>query len=59
LWVVVATLALGSQPRLKLQQELSCKVANQEKDPGVTSHALQSAKSVREWTFTFPSELPL
>jgi hypothetical protein len=35
-----------------------CKVASQEKDSGVTSHAFESAKSVREWTFTLPSELP-
>jgi hypothetical protein len=26
---------------------------------GITSHALGSAKSVREWTLTLPSELPL
>jgi hypothetical protein len=31
----------------------------QTKDPGVTSHAPGSAKSVREWTLTHPSELPL
>ncbi len=30
----------------------------QEGDSGVTSHALGSAKSVREWTLTLPSELP-
>jgi hypothetical protein len=34
------------------------KGAGQEEDPGVTSHALRSAKSVRESAFTFPSELP-
>jgi hypothetical protein len=36
-----------------------CKVAGQEGDLGVTSHAPRSVKSVREWTFTLPSELPL
>ncbi len=35
----------------------NCKVAGQEKEPGVTSHALGSAKSVRGWTLTLPSEL--
>jgi hypothetical protein len=35
-----------------------CKVAGQMGDPGVTSHAPGSAKSVRESTLTFPSELP-
>jgi hypothetical protein len=35
------------------------KVADQEGDPGVTSHAPGSGKSVREWTLTLPSELPL
>jgi hypothetical protein len=34
-----------------------CKVAGQDKDPKVTSHAPKSAKSVREWTVTFPNEL--
>ncbi len=34
------------------------KVAGQEKDYGVTSHAHGSAKSVREWTLTLLSELP-
>jgi hypothetical protein len=34
------------------------KVASQEGDLRVTSHALGSAKSVREWTLTLPSELP-
>jgi hypothetical protein len=36
-----------------------CKVTGQEGNPGVTSHAPGSAKSVREWTLTLPSELPL
>ncbi len=35
-----------------------CKVAGQEKDLGVISHAPESAKSVREWTLTLTSELP-
>jgi hypothetical protein len=35
-----------------------CKVVSQEEDLGVTSHAPKSAKSVRESTFTFPSDLP-
>jgi hypothetical protein len=35
-----------------------CKVASQEKNPGITSHVLGSAKSVREWTLTLPNELP-
>jgi hypothetical protein len=39
----VATLALGSRPR-----QGGCKVAGQEGDPGVTSHAPGNAKSVRE-----------
>jgi hypothetical protein len=34
------------------------KVAGQEGDSGVTSHAPGGAKSVREWTLTLPSELP-
>jgi hypothetical protein len=34
------------------------KAMGQEEDPGVTSHALGSAKSVRAWTLTLPSELP-
>jgi hypothetical protein len=34
------------------------KGAGQEEDSRVTSHAPGSAKSVRESTFTFPSELP-
>jgi hypothetical protein len=34
-----------------------CKVAGQEGDPKVTSHAPESAKSVREWALTLPSEL--
>jgi hypothetical protein len=38
-----ATLALGSQPRQR-----GCKVASLIVDPEVTSHALGSAKSVRE-----------
>jgi hypothetical protein len=39
----VATLAFGSQPR-----QGGCKVAGLIVDPGVTSHAPGSAKSVRE-----------
>jgi hypothetical protein len=35
------------------------KVAGQEGDLGVTPHAPKSAKSVRELTFSLPSELPL
>jgi hypothetical protein len=35
-----------------------CKVAGQEGDSGVTSHAPGSAKSVREWTLTLINELP-
>ncbi len=34
-----------------------CKVAGQEGDLGVTSHALESAKNARESTLTLPSEL--
>ncbi len=30
----------------------------QEGSPGVTSHVPESAKNVREWTFTLPNELP-
>ncbi len=37
----------------------ACKVAGQMGGPRVISHALGSAKSVREWTLTLPSELPL
>jgi hypothetical protein len=33
-----------------------CKVAGQEGNPGITSHALGNAK---EFAFTLPSELPL
>ncbi len=36
----------------------ACKVASQEGSPGITSHALGNAKSVREWTLKLPSELP-
>jgi hypothetical protein len=53
----VTTLILGSWPR-----QGGCKVAGQEGGPWVSSHALESAKSarsVREWTLTLPSELPL
>jgi hypothetical protein len=50
----VATLALGSQPR-----QGGCKVMGQEGGPRVTSHVPGSAKSVKEWTFTLPSVLPL
>jgi hypothetical protein len=35
------------------------KVVGQEEDPEVTSLAPGSAKGVREWTLTLPSELPL
>jgi hypothetical protein len=49
----VATLALGSRPK-----QGGCKVAGQEGDLGVTSHAPESAKCVRAWTLTFPKELP-
>jgi hypothetical protein len=35
-----------------------CKVTGQVGDPRVTSHALGSAKNVRESTLTLPSELP-
>ncbi len=35
-----------------------CKVAGQEKDLGITSHAPGNAKNVREWTLTLPHELP-
>jgi hypothetical protein len=51
--LIVATLALGSRPR-----QGNCKVVGLVVDPGVTSHAPGSAKSVREWTLTLPSELP-
>jgi hypothetical protein len=53
---IVATLAFS----LRLRQG-SWEVAGLEVDPRVTSHApgsAKSAKSVREWTFTLPSELP-
>jgi hypothetical protein len=46
------SLGLATKPR-------GCKVAGQEGDLGVTLHAPRSAKSVREWTLTLPSELPL
>jgi hypothetical protein len=52
--VFVATLALGSQPRQR-----ACKVASQEGSSGVTLHAPGSVKSVREWTFRLPMQLPL
>jgi hypothetical protein len=35
------------------------KVVGQEGSPGVASHDHGSARSVREWTLTLPSELPL
>ncbi len=35
-----------------------CKVAGQEGDPGVTSHAPRSVKSVRVHALTLPRELP-
>jgi hypothetical protein len=38
---------------------MGCKVVGQKGNPVVTSHALGSAKSVREWTLTLQSELPL
>jgi hypothetical protein len=44
---------LGSWPK-----QGGCKVVGQEGDLVVTSHALESAKSVRAWTLTFPRELP-
>jgi hypothetical protein len=50
---IVTTLALGLRPT-----QGGCKVVGQEKDSGVTSHALESAKSVRAWTLTLPRELP-
>ncbi len=34
------------------------KVAGQEGSLGITSYVPKSAKSVREWTLTLPSELP-
>jgi len=52
----VATLAFG----LRLRQG-GWEVAGLEADPRVTSHApgsAKSAKSVREWTLTLPSEFP-
>ncbi len=50
---------LCRNPNLGLATKARCgKVVNQEGDPGVTSHAPGSAKSVREWTLTLPSELP-
>ncbi len=48
----VTTLALGSRPK-----QGGCKVAGQEGSPSVTSHALESAKNVKEWTLTLPTEL--
>jgi hypothetical protein len=46
-------------PSLGLATKARCdKVVDQEGDPRVTSHAPESAKSVREWTLTLPSELP-
>jgi hypothetical protein len=50
---VVATLAFGWRLR-----QGGWEVAGLEVDPRVTSHAPGSAKSVREWTLTLPSELP-
>jgi hypothetical protein len=50
---IVTTLALGLRPR-----QGGYKVAGQEGDQGVTSHAPESAKSVREWTLRLPRELP-
>jgi hypothetical protein len=35
-----------------------CKVAGQKGHPEIISHVPGSAKSVQEWTFTLPSELP-
>jgi hypothetical protein len=49
----VATLAFGLRPK-----QGGCKVANQKRNLGVTSHVPGSAKGVREWTFTLTSELP-
>jgi hypothetical protein len=45
--------SLSSRPR-----QGGCKVAGLQVDPGVISHAPRSAKRVREWTLTLPSELP-
>ncbi len=53
----VTTLTLGSWPK-----QGGYKVAGQEGGLVVASHALgsaNSAQSVREWTLTLPSELPL
>ncbi len=36
-----------------------CKVVGQERGLGVTSHAPESAKSVRAWTLTLPIQVPL
>jgi len=36
----------------------ACKVTGQEGSSRVTSHAPRTAKSVREWAFTLPNELP-
>jgi hypothetical protein len=52
-FINVATLALGSRPRRKV-----ARLRAKEGDPGVTSHAPGSAKSVREGTLTLPNELP-
>ncbi len=57
--MVVITKGWCRDPSLGLATTVrGCKVASQEKDPGVTSHALESAKSAREWTFTFQNEFP-
>jgi hypothetical protein len=46
-------------PNLGLVTKARCgKVAGQEGNPGVTSYAPGSAKSVRKWTLTLSSELP-
>jgi hypothetical protein len=51
--------SLCRNPNLGLTTKTrGCKVAGQVGDPGVISHALGSAKSVKESTFTLPSELP-
>ncbi len=51
--VYVVTLALGSWPGQGVER-----LRAKEEDPKVTSHAFESAKNVREWTFTLTSELP-
>ncbi len=52
--IIVATLALGSRSRQGVARLLTKKETRD-----ATLHAPRSAKSVREWTLTLPSELPL